>query len=98
MADRNGAATTTQASAQPDPQLNVHDIQGRLTELTDLHAAVTSRCVGMRGQMAMKDQEIARLTQANEKLSAELASLLAAAEAAKEPPGISRVKGPAGRA
>ena len=39
------------------------DINGRLSELQELNAALSGRCAGLRGQLAMKDQELARLRQ-----------------------------------
>ena len=43
-------------------QLDIHDINGRLSELADINAALTARCANMRGQMAKKDAEIQKLT------------------------------------
>lgn len=56
----NGAAAAVE---QPQQQVTLANVNGRLAELSELNALLTGRCSVMRGQLADKDAEIAALTQ-----------------------------------
>lgn len=62
----NGNAEEVQAppgvTPPPQQQITMANINGRLSELSDLNAALTARCATMRGQLAEKDEELAKLT------------------------------------
>lgn len=47
----------------PEQNIDMDDINGKLMELMELNSALTTRCATMRGQIAKKDAEIARLKQ-----------------------------------
>jgi hypothetical protein len=66
----NGAAAPAEekpppAAPPPPQQITLSNVNGRLAELSDINAQLTARCAMMRGQLADKDDEIARLTQEN---------------------------------
>ena len=68
-------------------QLDIDDINGRLSELADINAALTARCAGMRGQINKKDAEIQKLTAELVSLRKQVAAHAATTAMANKKPG-----------